>query len=62
MTRYFTKPRANDDWEYSPIYNEMPYSNMTVHVEHPEYRDTGLLDACGETIYACEKVKCGFIK
>lgn len=62
MVKYFTKPRMIADDDIWPDEGMLPLSGMTVHVAHPEYRDTGLLDECGETIYACEKIKCGFIK
>ena len=46
MPRYFTRPKAYDDWYSSDI---SPPSNFTVSDHEPT--DTGLLDEHGDTIW-----------
>lgn len=63
MTRYVTRAGFIN----SPSYTEPRSMNMGSHVDHTfevfeaeAYRDTGLLDANGNTIWATDKAPLGF--
>lgn len=63
MTRYVTRA----GFISSPTYDDPCSTNMGSHVDHAfevfeseAYRDTGLLDASGKTIWATDKAPLGF--